>query len=546
MPGLFVLEAGVLHVFKRDGKTPDPGQMVFTHDQMGNSFGELALLYNCPRTATVIAAVDSTVWSIDRETFNHLVKGAMIETRRRHEEFLASVELLRSLSDDERSKIADVLVIQEYKKGDYIIKQGEAGNHFYLMEAGAAQAYMNGQLVKSYVPGQYFGELALIKNQPRMADVIADVTPTKVAALDGDSFRRLMGNVLEEMDQLALKYGPAAKDNAAMSRKFQPQPAGIEWTCEAKACGFKNFGRASVCLRCGTKRTPGGSLAITSSDVSRPMDLNESPDALAFCVELSNLHGRGPGVVVARYSQRRAEVGVVQGRSPLVPGERFRVTVRSLGTFGEISIGLAPKGERLLTEHSDAPKAGSMMTSFWGPSRGQSGGKQGTRPTVACMVGWGVNECGCHGDHGRWYREGKCPGLKVSPPWEEGDELECGLTDASHVFCMRNGEMLNIMEGDSTTDGYWQTENAFPTVTLHSGGAEVAVHLGGVAKKVNVGTTTARGPAGPRNAAGLLAAMKSTSVAGGSKNQQSLSSLLSIWCGCAEVEVAQKAQQISH
>jgi len=42
----------------------------------GESFGELALLYNAPRAATIIAKSDSVLFSLDRETFNHIVKDA--------------------------------------------------------------------------------------------------------------------------------------------------------------------------------------------------------------------------------------------------------------------------------------------------------------------------------------------------------------------------------------------------------------------------------------------------------------------------------------
>ena len=40
----------------------------------GESFGELALLYNAPRAATIIAKSDSVLFALDRETFNHIVK----------------------------------------------------------------------------------------------------------------------------------------------------------------------------------------------------------------------------------------------------------------------------------------------------------------------------------------------------------------------------------------------------------------------------------------------------------------------------------------
>jgi len=44
--------------------------------QPGEAFGELALLYNAPRAATIVSKTDCILWSLDRETFNHIVKDA--------------------------------------------------------------------------------------------------------------------------------------------------------------------------------------------------------------------------------------------------------------------------------------------------------------------------------------------------------------------------------------------------------------------------------------------------------------------------------------
>jgi cAMP-dependent protein kinase regulator len=44
--------------------------------QPGDGFGELALLYNAPRAATISAKTEGIVWRLDRDTFNHIVKDA--------------------------------------------------------------------------------------------------------------------------------------------------------------------------------------------------------------------------------------------------------------------------------------------------------------------------------------------------------------------------------------------------------------------------------------------------------------------------------------
>jgi len=197
---LYLIEKGRLSVFKRaDKNEPHPGKQVFNYQDSG-VFGELALLYNCPRAATVRCDTDCVTWSIDRDTFNHLVKDAAARKRDLHDSFLASVEILKSLDPYERSKICDALKTKHFKASDQIIKQGDPGNDFYIIEEGTARAVKDGKEVMVYAPKQYFGELALIKDQPRAADVIAK-TDCKCLVLDRFSFKRLLGpldNILAE------------------------------------------------------------------------------------------------------------------------------------------------------------------------------------------------------------------------------------------------------------------------------------------------------------------------------------------------------------
>ena len=164
----------------------------------GESFGELALLYNVPRAATIKADGEAVLWSLDRQTFNHIVKDAASKKRDKYEKFLESVKLLKGMDTYERSKLADAFKEQQFKSGECIIKEGEEGDKFYIIESGDAQAtktLIEGEapvVVMHYKVGDYFGERALIKNEPRAANVIAK-TDCNVVFMDRHSFKRLLG-----------------------------------------------------------------------------------------------------------------------------------------------------------------------------------------------------------------------------------------------------------------------------------------------------------------------------------------------------------------
>lgn len=179
----------------------------------GGSFGELALMYNAPRAATIVSLdPKSTLWALDRVTFRRILMDSAFQRRRMYEAFLEEVPLLSSLKSYERSKIADALDTIKHPAGATIINEGDPGDAFYLLESGEAEAFKTGsqQPVKSYSRGDYFGELALLDDKPRAASVVAK-TDVKVARLGRDGFKRLLGPVEQIMRRTEYDVDPLTK-----------------------------------------------------------------------------------------------------------------------------------------------------------------------------------------------------------------------------------------------------------------------------------------------------------------------------------------------
>ena len=172
----------------------------------GGTFGELALMYNTPRSASVIALTDGLLWAVDRFTFRKVIIDIASRKRKMFEGFLRSVPLLQSLEQGEICRIADALEPISFNPQETVIRQGDVGDSFFIIIEGEADVYVDGKIVNHLSAGEYFGELALLNNAPRSATVVAS-TALNCVALDASAFRRLLG----PLDELLKSRGKSYK-----------------------------------------------------------------------------------------------------------------------------------------------------------------------------------------------------------------------------------------------------------------------------------------------------------------------------------------------
>ena len=105
---LFFIESGNCECFIKFNKSTEP--VMVKKYEPGDSFGELALLYNAPRAATIKAVSDEVItWMLDRETFNNIVKDSAQKKREKYENFLKNVEILSTIDPYELMQICDAI-----------------------------------------------------------------------------------------------------------------------------------------------------------------------------------------------------------------------------------------------------------------------------------------------------------------------------------------------------------------------------------------------------------------------------------------------------
>jgi len=105
---------------------------------------------------------------------------------------LRKVKLFQSLTNREIEEAAEKLEMVSFKDGDYVIKQGEQGSDFFMVDQGECVVEVNGNVVIKYTEGGNFGERALLRDEPRAASV--KVTSEKLVCfrMSQTAFKKIM------------------------------------------------------------------------------------------------------------------------------------------------------------------------------------------------------------------------------------------------------------------------------------------------------------------------------------------------------------------
>ncbi|XP_050440577.1 cAMP-dependent protein kinase type II regulatory subunit [Adelges cooleyi] len=196
----YVIDRGTFEAYVNESDGSE--RLVHTYENKG-SFGELALLYNMPRAATIKSVSDGLLWAMDRQMFRRIVLKSAFKKRKMYEELIDVVPMLKALQSYERMNLADALIPKYYEENDCIINQGDPGDGMYFVEEGIVNVLVtsdSGEQIKvnQIEKGGYFGELALVTHKGRAASVFAS-GKVKLAFLDVDAFERLLGPCMEIM-----------------------------------------------------------------------------------------------------------------------------------------------------------------------------------------------------------------------------------------------------------------------------------------------------------------------------------------------------------
>ncbi|XP_031836326.1 cGMP-dependent protein kinase for isoform X2 [Nomia melanderi] len=209
-------EEGKVEV-SRDGKylsTLAPGKVL----------GELAILYNCKRTATITAATDCQLWAIDRQCFQTIMMRTGLSRQAEYTDFLKSVPIFKNLPEETLIKISDVLEETFYNNGDYIIRQGARGDTFFIISRGQVRVTIKqpdspeDKYIRTLGKGDFFGEKALQGDDLRTANIIAD-DPEGVSCLVID--RETFNQLISSLDEIRTRYRDELVEGRRLNEEFR-------------------------------------------------------------------------------------------------------------------------------------------------------------------------------------------------------------------------------------------------------------------------------------------------------------------------------------
>lgn len=186
----FVLASGRLEVLVNEVRvnTINPG----------TGFGELALIDNCARSATVRTLEKSILWGLDRKTFKISVESLNATNYSENLQFLESVPIFQTFTNTQKELLMFAMTTQLWLAGEKIVKEGDTGESFFIIKDGVVTCTQKGIELRQMTKGNFFGEQALLNRCVRTATVTA-LTDAKILSIGRSTILTVLGNSLEEV-----------------------------------------------------------------------------------------------------------------------------------------------------------------------------------------------------------------------------------------------------------------------------------------------------------------------------------------------------------
>lgn len=223
---MFIISSGRVKVTK----TSDAGtELVLARLTDGAFFGEMALLSESPRTASVIAEEETLLFQVSRDILGQVIKNfpsvSNIMLKFYRQRLLANLMntslMFRPLDVSQRKALIEKFKSREVPANEKLLEEGQPGDGLYMLLTGRAEVSrkVEGQrkVLAHLREGDVFGEMSLLQNQPVTANV-KTLRKSIVLKLPKRTWTEIVGTHPQLLQQIAQISAEREKTNDAIMK----------------------------------------------------------------------------------------------------------------------------------------------------------------------------------------------------------------------------------------------------------------------------------------------------------------------------------------
>ena len=140
--------------------------------KIGESFGELALLHDAPRSGSIKTISDCLLWTLERKNFRKIIEHINKISYEENLQFIDSVSVLSYMEPYQKTILSSNLVLEEFNQGRLIIKKDELSTFLYIIKEGEVECIdENGIVIR--ILGENCGKRSILIDKTRTLNVIA-------------------------------------------------------------------------------------------------------------------------------------------------------------------------------------------------------------------------------------------------------------------------------------------------------------------------------------------------------------------------------------